>query len=81
MIIGGMTVFLLLFVIALGLWHPRSGQSIVGRSLRNDEAEAEIEAHDIDEMLDARNARRRAAGKPEIADELAEQVRRPGEWI
>jgi hypothetical protein len=80
-IIGGLTLFLLLFVVALGLWHPRSGRMIVGRSLRDEGAEAEIEAHDIDEMLDARNARRRAAGKPAISDELAEQVRRPGEWI
>lgn len=80
-IIGGMTLFLILFAVALGLWHPRSGNQIVGRSLRNEEAEAEIEAHDIDEMIDARNARRRARGLPEISDELAEQARRPGESI
>ena len=78
-IIGGLTLFLILFALALGLWHPRSGQAIVGRSLRNEEAEAEIEAHDIDEMIDARNARRRARGLPEIGDELADQVRRPPE--
>jgi hypothetical protein len=76
-IIGGLTVFLILFVLALGVWHPRSGQTIVGRSLRNEEAEAEIEAHDIDEMIDARNARRRARGLPEIGDDLADQARRP----
>jgi hypothetical protein len=76
-IIGGMVMLLLLFAVGLGLWHPRSGRQIVGRSLRNEEAEAEIEAHDIEQMIAARNRRRRLAGKPEIGDELAEQALRP----
>jgi hypothetical protein len=71
--------FLLLFfvgVIALGIWHPRSARDIVGGSLRSDAAQAEIESHDIDEMIDARNERRRRLGQPEIGDELEQQVRR-----
>lgn len=73
-VFGGTVVFLLLFAIGLGIWHPRSGVQIVGRSLRDDAAEAEIEAHDIDQMLDARNALRRRLGKPELGDELADQL-------
>jgi hypothetical protein len=77
LVFGGIFAFLILFVLALGVWHPRSGRDIVGRSLRSDEAEAEIEASDIDQMIDAQNALRRRAGKPEIGDELAYRVRRP----
>jgi hypothetical protein len=73
-VFGGLVAFLLVFAVGLGLWHPRSGVQIVGRSLRNDAAEAEIEAHDIEQMLDARNDLRRRLGKPELGDELARQL-------
>jgi hypothetical protein len=73
---GGLVLFFLLFVLALGAWHPKSARSIVGRSLRSDEAETEIEAGDIEQMLDARDERRRRAGQPSLADELADQVKR-----
>jgi hypothetical protein len=64
-------------VIALAaLFDPRSGRAIVGGSLRSDEAEAEIEAVDIDQMIEARNERRRLAGRPEIGDELAREALR-----
>lgn len=46
--------FFLVFTLALGAWHPRTGRSIVGRSLRDEEAEARIEAEDIDQMIEAR---------------------------
>jgi hypothetical protein len=59
------------FALILGIWSPRTGRQIVGGSLRSDEAEAEIEAHDIDQMIEARNDLRRRAGRPEIGDELA----------
>lgn len=75
-LVGGLIAFFLVFTILLGLLHPRSGMEIVGRSLRDYEAEAEIEAHDIDQMIDARNEIRRRRGLPPIGDELAEQVRR-----
>lgn len=73
---GGLILFFLVFTILLGLMHPRSGMEIVGRSLRDYEAEAEIEAGDIDQMIDARNEIRRRRGLPPIGDELAEQVTR-----
>jgi hypothetical protein len=76
-VFGGIFAFLILFVLALGIWHPRTGRDIVGRSLRSVEAEAEIEATDIDQMIEAQNALRRKRGAPEIGDELAYHVRRP----
>ena len=76
-VFGGIFVFLLLFILALGMWHPRSGRDIVGRSLRSEGADAEIEAADIDQMIDAQNALRRKRGAPEIGDELAYHLRRP----
>jgi hypothetical protein len=78
-IIGGLVLFFLLAVLALGAWHPRRGSEIVGRSGQDYGAQAEIEEHDIDQMIDARNERRARAGKPPIGDELAEQARRPPE--
>ena len=76
-VFGGIFAFLILFVLALGMWHPRTGHDIVGRSLRSDAADAEIEAADIDQMIEAQNELRRARGAPEIGDELAYHVRRP----
>jgi hypothetical protein len=73
-IFGGLVGFLVLYAIALGMWSSRSGVQIVGRSLRNEAAEAEIEEHDIDEMIDALNARRRRGGRPEVGEELAHQL-------
>jgi hypothetical protein len=75
-IIGGLVLILFLWALLLGVSHPKSGRQIVGRSLRSDEAEAEIEATDIDQMIDARNERRRRAGRPEIGDELERRIRR-----
>jgi hypothetical protein len=79
-VFGGMIVALAAVVILAGLFHPRSGRSIVGGSLRSDEAEAEIEAVDIDQMIEALSERRRLAGRPDVGDELArEALRRPPE--
>lgn len=73
---GGLVVFLLLFALALGIWHPKSGTDIVGRSLRSPDAEAEIEATDIDQMIAARNEIRRRHGRPELGDDLVAELRR-----
>jgi hypothetical protein len=53
-----------------------SARRASGPSERDYEAEAEIEAHDIDQMIEARNERRRAAGRPEIGEEMAAEIRR-----
>jgi hypothetical protein len=42
-------------------------------------AEAEMEEHDIDDMLDAINRRRRQLGRREIGEELADELTR-GTW-
>jgi hypothetical protein len=81
LLFGGMILALVIVVLLAGLFHPRSGRQIVGGSLRSDEAEAEIEAVDIDQMIEARNERRRRAGRVEIGEELAREAlgRRPPE--
>ena len=73
-VFGGMIVALALVVVLAGAFHPKSGREIVGSSLRSDEAEAEIEAVDIDQMIEARNERRRRAGRLEIGEELAREA-------
>jgi hypothetical protein len=88
-IVGGMLAGLVL----LGLFHPRSGaQTLHFEPTRSAEAEMQGEIDDLDQMLEAANARRRRRGAPELteesvrasvrrtADELrtrAEQERRP----
>jgi len=80
-----LAVLLVLSIVALS----RASARYRGRRGRYDsmaereaalQAQAEIEEHDIDEMIVARDERRRRAGKPSIGDELAEEARRePGE--
>jgi hypothetical protein len=68
-----MLVFVLLCLV-LGARSPRTRRRTIGASSRDYEAEAEIEAHDIGEMIEARNDIRRRIGKPEIGDELAAEL-------
>ena len=78
-VFGGMVIAFVVVIALAALFDPRSGRAIVGGSLRSDEAEAEIEATDIDQMIEARNERRRRAGRLEIGEELArEALRRDG---
>lgn len=74
-LVGGFVGFFFVFVLFLGVYHPKSGTQIVGKSLRNPEAEAEIEAGDIEMMIEAQNEIRRRRGAPDIGDELAEQLK------
>ena len=68
-VIGG----LLLWVIFLGLYHPRSGADVLDwRPTRSPELEAQNEVDDLDQMLEAANARRRARGEPELTEEELE---------
>jgi hypothetical protein len=77
---GGMVVALAVVVILAGAFHPKTGRQIVGGSLHSDAADAEVEAHDIDQMIEARNERRLRAGRLEIGEELArEALGRPPE--
>jgi hypothetical protein len=74
-ITGGFVGIFVVFILLLGLYHPRQGVQIVGRSLRDPAADAEIEANDIEQMIEAQNELRRRRGAPDIGDELAEQLK------
>ena len=79
----GFTLFVLFgFVVmigvflAIGKWYPGSGaEQVDWRPTRSPEVEAELELDDIDQMLEAQNARRRASGRPErTEDDIRAQV-------
>jgi hypothetical protein len=65
-IVGVMFVGLVL----LGLYHPRSGaETLDWRPTRSAELEVQNEIDDLDQMLEAANARRRRRGAPELTEE------------
>jgi hypothetical protein len=74
----GVLVIVLVVLIAF-MATPSQPKLRVGQSPRDHGAEAWIEDHDIDEMIEARNERRQRLGWPAIGDELELEVRRaPG---
>ncbi len=90
-LLGGLVV-LVLSVWLLGKYYPGSGLEELGlRSAREiSETREALEAEDLDQMLAAHNARRRARGEAEVtagelelrvARELAEQQCRREEYL
>src|SRR5437868_11984249 len=91
----GFLLILFLIFAAIGRWHPVSGAEVLDwKPTRSPEVEAELELDDVDQMLEAQNARRRATGRPErteddinaqvsedraFIDDYAERVRREDE--
>ena len=69
-------------LLALGKWYPGSGAAQVDwRPTRSPELEAELELDDVEEMLEAQNARRRASGRPERTEEdIRAQVAEDERW-
>jgi hypothetical protein len=66
----GMGLVVLAILLAIGKWYPGSGaEQVDWRPTRSPELEAELELDDIDQMLEAQNARRRASGRPELTEE------------
>jgi hypothetical protein len=67
---------------ALGRWYPGSGaEQVDWRPTRSPEVEAELELEDVDQMLEAQNARRRASGRPELTeDDVRAQVAEHERW-
>jgi acyl-CoA reductase-like NAD-dependent aldehyde dehydrogenase len=64
-VVGGLLVGLLL----LGLFHPRTGADTLDwRPTRSAEQEIQNEIDDLDQMLEAANARRRRRGEPELTE-------------
>ena len=50
--------------LAIGKWYPGSGaEQVDWRPTRSPEVEAELEIDDVDQMIEAQNARRRASGR------------------
>jgi hypothetical protein len=67
---------LVLVVMIISMAKPSQPRLRVGQSPRDHGAEAWIEDNDIDEMIEARNERRRRLGWAEIGDELERDLRR-----
>jgi hypothetical protein len=85
-------VGLILWIVLLGKFAPGSGLDQIGwKSAREiSERREELEAEDLAQMLEARNARRRARGEPELTVEdmelkvmqdVREQRRRRDEYL
>ncbi|HMJ35433.1 MAG TPA: hypothetical protein VK501_16110 [Baekduia sp.] len=56
-------------LLLLGLLHPRTGaQALDWRPTRSAELEVQNEIDDLDQMLEATNARRRRRGEPELTE-------------
>ena len=73
-IFGGLAA-LILFILALGRWYPGSGADVLDwKPTRSLEAEAELELDDIEQMLEAQNARRRARGERERTEDDIHQL-------
>jgi hypothetical protein len=68
---------LVLVVLIVSMASAPKPRLRVGQSPRDHAAEADIEDSDIDQMIEARDERRRRLGKPGIGDELEAAARRP----
>jgi hypothetical protein len=75
-------VVVLAIFLAIGKWYPGSGaEQVDWRPTRSYEDEIRLELEDVDQMIEAQNARRRASGRPEISEEeIREQVEREERW-
>ena len=75
-------VVLVLIFLALGKFYPGSGaEQVDWKPTRSPELEAELELEDVDQMLEAQNARRRATGRPERSEEdVRMQVAEDERW-
>ena len=69
LIVFGMMAALILFILLLGRYHPRSGNDVLNwKPTRSPELEVQNEIDDLDQMLEAANARRRARGDAELTE-------------
>jgi hypothetical protein len=65
-----------LVVLIMFMATPSQPRLRFGENPLDHGAEAWIEDHDIDEMIEARNERRRRLGHPEIGDDLELELQR-----
>jgi hypothetical protein len=81
LIMLGIVVALIVFVLLLGRFHPKSGSDVLRwQPTRSPEMEVQNEIDDLDQMLEATNRRRRARGEAELTeaslrDRVAEDLR------
>jgi hypothetical protein len=75
-------VVVLAIFLAIGKWYPGSGaEQVDWRPTRSYEDEIRLELEDVDQMIEAQNARRRASGRPEISEEeIRAQVEAEERW-
>ena len=68
--------------LAIGRWYPGSGaEQVDWRPTRSPEVEAELELDDVDQMIEAQNARRRKTGRAEITEaDIRERVAADQRW-
>ncbi len=70
LLVVGTLVLLVLGLLALGAWHPRTGAQVLRwQPARSYEDEVRLELEDVDQMLEAQNERRRRSGRPELTEE------------
>lgn len=77
-VVGGLVALVLVFWL-LGRYYPGSGLEQLGLSSARELAERReaLEAEDLDQMLSAHNARKRARGEAEVtAEEVEAEVLR-----
>jgi hypothetical protein len=72
-IIGVLVI--VLFVMIVYMATPAQPRLRFGENPRDHAAEAYIEDNDIDQMIEARNDRRRRLGRPELGDDLERELR------
>ena len=75
-VIGGFAG-MLIFILLLGLYHPKSGAEILDwKPTRSPELEVQNDIDDLDQMIAAQNALRARHGKaPRSEEEIEAQVR------
>jgi hypothetical protein len=75
-ILGGIAA-IVIFCVLLGRYYPGSGADVVDwRPTRSYEERVAAEVEDLDQLLEATNARRRRRGEPELTEhELHARVR------
>ena len=85
LIMFGIMLALIVAVLLLGFYHPRSGNDVLDwKPTRSPEVEVQNEIDDLDQMLEATNERRRRRGEPELTeasvrDQVAEDLREANE--
>jgi hypothetical protein len=79
-IMAGIVAALVVTIVALGIFYPGSGAAQVGWRTPRQQAEAEAarDSEDLEQMLEAANARRRARGEQELTVDrlVAEELER-----